>query len=74
MENQDHILIFRTNITALCKNCEMHKTLQSHTGIQQWNIDHEDVDCVLRIVSDSLSPQNIITIINRYGFDCSELE
>jgi hypothetical protein len=52
----------------------MHKTLQNHTGIQQWNIDYEDVDCVLRIVSDSLSHQNIITIINQHGFGCSELE
>lgn len=69
----DHLLIFKTDIGKLCTNCEVHKALDTHAEIQQWSIDTEDSDCVLRILSYTLSPQTIITMIKSLGHTCAEL-
>jgi len=71
--NLNTIHVFKTNITQLDPACEMQQTLDNHLDIQQWSIDHEDIDCVLRVVSDKLQPENIITIINDFGHQCQEL-
>lgn len=69
----DNIYIFKTNITQIHTNCTMSKTLSEHIAILQWSIDIEDVDCVLRIVSDSLTAETIINVINDLGHECQEL-
>ncbi|MBF7091566.1 hypothetical protein IUY40_08435 [Flavobacterium sp. ALJ2] len=69
----DKIYIFKTNIKQLCANCAVSKTLSSDVAILQWSIDTDDVDCVLRIVSESLSVKRIINIINDLGHECYEL-
>ncbi|MDN3673154.1 hypothetical protein QWY99_08845 [Flavobacterium branchiarum] len=51
----------------------MSKTLSDHIAILKWSIDTEDVDCVLRIVSDSLTTGIIINVINGLGYECQEL-
>ena len=69
----EHLLIFKTDIGKLCTNCEVHKALESHNEIQQWSIDAEDSDCVLRVVSSTLAPQQIIALVNGLGHKCAEL-
>lgn len=71
--NLNSIHVFKTNITTIDPACEMRKTLDNHSDIHQWSIDHEDVDCVLRIVSDVLKPETIIVMINQFGHECQEL-
>ena len=44
------IHVFKTNIATVDPNCQLRKTLDDHQDIKQWSIDHEDVDCVLRVV------------------------
>ena len=67
------IHVFKTNITQIDPACAMRQTLDSHADIQQWSVDCEDVDCVLRVVSDKLQPETIINIINDFGHQCQEL-
>ncbi len=69
----DKIYIFKTNIEKLCTDCEVSKTLNNHAAILQWSVDTDDVDYVLRIVSESLTPKTIIDIINNLGHECQEL-
>lgn len=71
--NLNTIYIFKTDIKSIEPACEMRKTLDSHSNIQQWSIDCEDVDCVLRVVSDVLQPETIIGMINGFGHECQEL-
>jgi hypothetical protein len=71
--NLNAIHIFKTNIKKTEPGCVMHETLSNHNAIQEWSIDHEDVDCVLRVVSETLQPQSIIAIINTLGYECQEL-
>ena len=73
MNTNTQLFIFKTDIGPLCSNCAVYKTLDNHNEIHSWSIDLEDVDCVLRVVSDTLTPTGIIEIINQSGHQCSEL-
>lgn len=74
MENLDHILIFKTNISTADDVASLEVLLSNHPEIKQWNIDLEDVDCVLRVISDTLACAEIAALIKPYGFHCSELD
>ncbi|MBW4888702.1 hypothetical protein KXQ82_03210 [Mucilaginibacter sp. HMF5004] len=68
-----NILIFKTDIaTAEARHCA-GKILDAHMLIHHWNVDLDDEDCVLRIVSAELTPQDVISTINNCGFFCEEL-
>lgn len=75
MENiQNNILVFATNIRTETDKKNISSLLNQNSAIQQWNIDQEDIDCVLRIVSETLSEQQIIDIIDAQNFKCTILE
>lgn len=71
--NLNNIHVFKTDIKKIDPGCDMHKTLNEHSEIMQWSIDYEDVDCVLRVVSETLEPKTIINIVTTFGHDCQEL-
>ena len=70
--NQLHI--FRTNVKGLCMHCPLYKALNQHSDIRKWTIDHEDIDCVLRVESGTLTAEALISLLNHHGFECAELE
>jgi len=70
----DSILVFATNIKTETDKQKVSHILDNQSDIIQWNIDQEDIDCVLRIVSYSLSEEDIIDIIKSQSFNCSQLE
>ena len=72
--NIENILVFATNIKTKEDKNKIDFVLSKVKGIIQWNIDQEDVDCVLRIVSKTLFPQQIIDVITFYNFHCKELD
>jgi hypothetical protein len=74
MENLlNHIHIFKTNIGK--ENLrEVRKIFSRNKFIQQWNVDTEDCDRVLRIVSEQLSESEIRTMVCHYGFECADLQ
>lgn len=72
MENFDHILLFRTNFKTRADKKVLCSLLENE-GIDQWNLDADDIDRVLRIVSATLKHQHIIKLITNHGYECSEL-
>lgn len=75
MENQiENILVFATNIQTENDKQKISAILDNHLEINQWNIDQEDIDCVLRIVSNTLTDEQIINIITKQEFSCTTLE
>ncbi|MBW4360007.1 hypothetical protein [Flavobacterium taihuense] len=75
MENHlENILVFATNIKTEVDKQKVSNLLDDHSGIHQWNIDQEDIDCVLRIVSNTLSEVQIIDLIYSQDFECAVLE
>ena len=68
-----NILIFKTNI-RLKKDVGVIKPLLSaDESIVQWNVDRDDTDKILRVVSTSNDPIEIIKTINEAGYHCEEL-
>ncbi|CAA9198952.1 hypothetical protein [Flavobacterium collinsii] len=72
--NLNTIHIFKTNIGDQDPNCPVRQKLNNHLDIQQWSIDCEDVDCVLRVVSNTLHPETIISMVTEFGHECQELD
>lgn len=68
------ILVFATNIKTENDKLRIGKALDQSKAILQWDIDQEDLDCVLRIETNSLEPNQIIEILNFYQFECKELD
>ncbi|MCD9576312.1 hypothetical protein [Flavobacterium soyae] len=69
-----NVLIFATNVkTETCKN-KIATFLDANKSILQWSIDQEDIDCVLRIISEKLNADQIIDLLNFHNFDCRELQ
>lgn len=73
MKTFDHILLFKTNISCDADKALLGAVLNNHADIQSWTVDTEDEDCVLRVISHTLSHQQIIDLITNYGYSCCEL-
>jgi hypothetical protein len=74
MENTENILVFATNIRTNNDKQLISRTLNEISEIHQWNIDQEDIDCVLRVVSNSISEEQIINILDKHTFNCTPLD
>ncbi|MDB5089039.1 MAG: hypothetical protein JWR09_3033 [Mucilaginibacter sp.] len=73
MEDFDHILLFKTNCKTFADKLVLQCLLEQQEGIDEWNIDLEDCDYVLRIISYTLSHNCIIKLLNHHGYHCCEL-
>lgn len=72
-ENLTHILVFRTNINTESDKLRVREFLSAQHLVEDWNVDMDDIDRVLRIVSHELSAEDIIRLINQIGYQCQEL-
>lgn len=70
----NNIFIFKTNIQTEEDQERVSVLLDANDQIDSWSVDKEDIDCVLRIVSDRITAEEIIFLINQVGYNCTELE
>lgn len=68
------VLILKSNIATYADLLQIQSPLDDHPGISKWNIDLDDCDHVLRVVTPNLTVADIEQIIRSSGFQCSELE
>jgi cell fate (sporulation/competence/biofilm development) regulator YmcA (YheA/YmcA/DUF963 family) len=68
------ILVFKTNLTNANRISEVESSLDIHPGIYEWNVDLDDSDNVLRIVSKSIEAKEVENIVLSAGYYCEELE
>ena len=73
-ENLTNILVFKTNINTDADKKRISEFLVNQELIEDWNVDLDDIDRVLRIVSYELSPDDIIVLMTSLGYQCMELE
>lgn len=67
--------IFRTDIKTKKKVKSIKPVLDNIPNIQEWSIDLEDTDNVLRVEArNNLTANEVILLIKTYGFYCEELE
>lgn len=68
------ILVFKTNLADGAQLDQLRTVMDSTTGIAEWNVDLDDCDRVLRVVSTGADAEDVITQMSRVGFYCEELE
>lgn len=73
METLEDILVFRTSICSETDIKLIASYLNSNDHIRKWNVDHQDIDHVLRIESEHHDPEYFIRLITDAGFECQVL-
>jgi len=68
------ILVFKTNLTDTKRVQEIESTLDVHPHIYQWNVDLNDADNILRIVSRNIEGKEVEQLILNAGYWCEELD
>jgi tRNA G26 N,N-dimethylase Trm1 len=72
--NMDNILVFKTNISSQAHKEKAKDILDAIDHIEEWSIDMEDIDRVLRVVSRDPDSNEIIHKLTNAGYECSELD
>lgn len=68
------VLVFKTNLTDAKRIEEVESLLDVHPHIVQWNVDLNDCDNILRIVSRNVAAQEVESILLGAGYYCEELQ
>jgi hypothetical protein len=67
------ILVLKTSLTAQSEVEEIGILLDRYPQIIEWNVDLEDCDKVLRIVSNGLMEVDIVEMLHKAGCEAEEL-
>lgn len=68
------VYVFKTNIENQNMVSQLNNVLSQQQNINQWTVDTEDCDNVLRIVSSKKIPEiNLIKLVHQVGFQCEPL-
>lgn len=70
---EKEILVFKTDLESEERLEIIKPLLDKHPGILKWNVDKHDIDKVLRIESENISPDVVIGLVKQAGFLCEEL-
>lgn len=68
------ILVFKTNLTDTKRISDVESLLDIHPHIVQWNVDLNDCDNILRIVSRNIQAQEVENMLLNAGYYCEELQ
>ncbi len=74
MRNGIEVLVFKTSLTNAKRISDVEPILDIHPHIVQWNVDLNDCDNILRIVSRNAEAREIENMILSAGYYCEELE
>lgn len=68
------ILVFKTNLSDSKRIADVESALDIHPGIYKWNVDLDDCDNILRIVSRNIAPAEVENMVLSAGYYCEELQ
>ncbi len=69
-----NIFVFKTDVQSRTQLEFIQKHLAPFTGVLSWSIDLEDIDNVLRVVTNGkVNTLDIIKTIKKQGVNCNEL-
>ena len=68
------IAIFKTNLTNVNRINDVESYLETHPSIIKWNVDLNDEDNILRIVSHNVDGKEIENLLLQAGYFCEEIE
>ena len=67
------VLVFKTNVVSEQHVDRVQRILNTIQAIREWNLDLDDCDNILRVVSTGLPARQIEELLNAEGISCKEL-
>lgn len=67
------VLVFKTDIEKARDLENVAAAIRREPRIRKWNVDQDDVDNVLRIEAERISPMEVKILIHSAGYQCEEL-
>lgn len=67
------ILILSTNVYTKKDLRRLSPVLDNNKRINDWNVDIDDIDRVLRITTGQMTSEDVISLLTAAGFHCREL-
>ncbi|WP_339606015.1 hypothetical protein [uncultured Roseivirga sp.] len=67
------IHVFRTSVISEKQVRQVEPFLKTLMSNEEWNFDLEDCDKILRVETEKVTPETVITLLKSQGFECSEL-
>jgi len=67
------VLVFKTSVAGIVEQLMITKALNELLGNNNWTIDLDDVDKVLRVVCLANLQPKVVEILNQFGFKCEML-
>jgi hypothetical protein len=68
------VYVFKTTVKNKTQIKKLKPALDSLPADSKWNFDLEDCDRILRIDSKRNYCNRVITLLQSFGFECTELE
>ncbi len=68
------VIVLSTSVQSPLQVKSLAPVLNDLAGQGNWNFALDDVDRVLRIVSDKVKPTDAVKLLRSWGIDCKELE
>lgn len=68
------ILVFKTNLSDSQRIGDVGPYLDIHPDIHTWNVDLNDCDKILRVVTKEIKPAEVESIVFKAGYFCEELK
>ena len=68
------VLVFKTSLSDVKRISDVESSLDIHPGIYKWNVDLNDCDNILRIVSRNIAAAEVENMILGAGYYCEELQ
>jgi hypothetical protein len=72
-KTQPCILIFKTDIKFQKDFKKIGSVLNDNPSITCWNVDRNDIDKVLRVVTTDINSTELINMVKKEGYFCEEL-
>lgn len=74
MNEGKQIMVFKTDVHKPEMVNQLNSLFSMREQIEEWTVDTEDIDNVLRIVCEkSLTEYEVISLMKTKGFSCEEM-
>tara|TARA_R110000796_G_scaffold96719_1_gene202747 strand:- start:132575 stop:132787 length:213 start_codon:yes stop_codon:yes gene_type:complete len=67
------IHVFKTSVISEKQVRQVEPFLKTLMSNEEWNFDLEDCDKILRVETEKVAPETVITLLKSQGFECTEL-
>jgi hypothetical protein len=68
------ILVFKTSLSNINRIHDIEPSLDVYPDIYKWNVDLNDEDNILRIMTNSIEAEEVVQLLLSAGYYCKELK